>query len=343
MAIERTSQAAAASGRARTSSLQGLLAQREVGILAALVVIFVIFWILAGSNFVNFGTWGSIVDSAAELGIVVLGVTGLMITGEFDLSVGANYAFTAMVAAILITDHWPTPIALLLGVVLGAFIGLLNGLLTVYLDIPSFITTLGTFLFWSGITLLATGGGMPVSDFNSSGVLNALGGTLIGQFRWEAVWWLVLAVVTGLLLHRTAFGNWMYATGGQRRVAQAVGVPVDRVRVLAFVGCGVTAALAGMMSFAHLYSMAPSYGQDLELEAIAAAVVGGCSLFGGVGSIIGALVGTLLLSMLDVGLVLAGASSLWYETFVGIIVIAAVAMHIRVGKWSQLLQAGGRD
>lgn len=317
--------------------------QRELGILAALLVVFAIFWILAGSTFVNFSTWGSIVDSAAELGIVVLGVGALMITGEFDLSVGANYAFTAMVAAILINDHWPTAVALFVGVALGAFIGFVNGLVTVVLDIPSFITTLGTFLFWSGITLLATGGGMPVSDFNPSTLLNLLGGPLVGQFRWEAVWWVVLAVAIGLFLHRTAFGNWMYATGGQRRVAQAVGVPVNKVRILVFTLCGVTAAMAGMVSFAHLSSMAPSYGQNLELEAIAAAVVGGCSLFGGVGSIVGALIGTLLLSMLAVGLVLAGASSLWYETFVGVIVILAVAMHVHTNKWSQVLQAMGRD
>lgn len=321
----------------RYGLLSAVLRQRELGILLAAICIFAVFGILAGSNFVSIATWSGILNSASELGIIAVGVTMLMIAGEFDLSVGANYAFTAMIVAMLMTAGVNQLLAFLVGMALACTIGLANGLITVYLDIPSFITTLGTFLFWSGITLLVTGG-MPVTDFKHSWLLTALAGVMAGRLRVESLWWLAMVIGFGLVLHRTPFGNWVFATGGRRAAARAVGVAVNRVRILCFVICGMLAGFAGIVSFAHLYSMSPSYGQDLELDAIAAAVVGGASLFGGQGTMFGAALGTIVLSMLSVGLVLSGASSLWYETFVGVIVVAAVAMHVRVNRWSQNLR-----
>jgi ribose/xylose/arabinose/galactoside ABC-type transport system permease subunit len=163
-------------------------------------------------------------------------------------------------------------------------------------------------------------------------LLNVLGGVLSGQVRTELLWWLGLALVVGVVLQRTATGNWFFAVGGKRSAAVEAGVPVARTRVLAFTICGIFAAFAGAVQLGHLDSMSASFGTTYQLEAIAAAVVGGCALMGGRGSMLGAAVGTLILAMLDSGLILSGVSPYWYEAVVGIILVAAVAMHTRVGR-----------
>jgi simple sugar transport system permease protein len=302
--------------------------QVEIKIFLAFSVVFVVFVILAGSSFVTGQTWSSIMNSGAELGIVALGVTVLMIGGEFDLSVGTTFALTGMVVGLMLNDHTaPGLVVLILGIAMGAAIGAINGIVTVFLRIPSFITTLGSWLFWGGITLLVNQG-LPVSYFGSSKLVSIFGGQIAGsQFRWEAIWWIGLALLVLVLMQRTRWGNWVHATGGSRKTAQAVGVNTRRVRLAAFTLTGALASFAGIVSFSHLLSMSPNNGDNLQLNAIAAAVIGGTALSGGVGRIGGVFVGTVLLSMLSSGLVLAGASTTYYQIFVGLIVIAAVAMH----------------
>lgn len=333
-----------ARGAARTSLLGGnslafrLLRQRETGIVVVGVVLFVVFSVLSNGTFDSLVNWGGITSSAAELGIVTIGVALLMICGEFDLSVGANFSFAALVMATMVEDHGSAAAALVVCLAIGAGIGLLNGLVTVFLDIPSFITTLGSFFLWTGVTLIVTGGETVTILPPVPGLLDALGGTLSGQIRTELLWWLGLAVIVGVVLQRTVTGNWFFAVGGKRLAAVEAGVPVARTRVLAFVICGVFAAFAGAVQLGHLDSMSASFGTTYQLEAIAASVVGGCALMGGRGSMLGAVVGTLILAMLDSGLILSGVSPYWYEAVVGVILVAAVAMHTRVG---QLVQGVG--
>jgi simple sugar transport system permease protein len=315
----------------------GAARQRESGIILAGIIIFVIFSVTSGGQFDTASTWGTIVGSAAELGIVTVGVAMLMVGGDFDLSVGANFAFSALVMAIMIQHGYPAAAGLVVAAAIGAGIGLLNAFATLYFDIPSFVATLGTWLLWSGITLVVAGGAT-ITVFSSSPVLRVLGGPLFGQFSFEGVWWLVLAIVVGVVLHRTVFGNWVFAVGGRRQAAYEAGVRVARTRTLNFVACGLLAALAGAVTLGHLSSMAESYGTYYQLYAIAAAVVGGCALYGGRGSIFGAVIGSVILSMLDTGLILSGVSTYWYQAVVGIIVVLAVAMHTRVGR---LIRGGG--
>ena len=328
------------SGRdvARTSRLGGsqllyrLLRQREAGIVLVGVILFIVFSILSHGNFDSLENWGGIGSDAAELGLVTVGVSLLMICGEFDLSVGANFSFAALVMAIMIQDHYPPLEALLVDLAIGAGIGLLNGLVTVFLDIPSFITTLGTFFLWTAVTLIVTGGVTVTILPPSPTLLKVLGGSLSGQIRTEVLWWLGVAAVAGIMLHRTVTGNWIYAVGGKRSAAIEAGVPVTRTRIVAFTICGILAAFAGAVQLGHLGSMSASFGTTYQLEAIAAAVVGGCALMGGRGSMLGAVVGTIILEMLDSGLILSGVSPYWYEAVVGIILILAVAMHTRLGR-----------
>ena len=316
---------------AAASALTRLLRQRELGIALVAIILFVLFSLLSHGTFDSVQNWAAIGSATAELGIVTVGVSLLMVSGEFDLSVGANFAFAALVMALMIHDGYPPLEALGADIGIGIGVGLLNGLVTVMLDIPSFITTLGTFFLWSGVTLLVTGG-QTVTILNPPGVLTALGGSVSGQIRAEIFWWLGAGLVIGLLLHRTVTGNWLFAVGGKRFAARETGVPVVRTRVIAFVICGVLAAFAGAVQLGHLDSMSASFGSTYQLEAIAASVVGGCALTGGRGSILGAMIGTVVLQMLDNGLILSGVSPYWYESVVGVIVIAAVALHVRIGR-----------
>ncbi|MGH9072448.1 MAG: ABC transporter permease, partial [Acidimicrobiales bacterium] len=149
----------------------GLLRQRESGIILAGIIIFVIFALASGGKFVTLGNWASIAGSAAELGIVTVGVAMLMVGGDFDLSVGSNFAFSAMVMAIMIQDGYPVLAGLVVAAAIGAGIGLLNAFVTIYFDIPSFVATLGTWLLWSGVTLIVAGGAT-ITVFTKSTVLS---------------------------------------------------------------------------------------------------------------------------------------------------------------------------
>lgn len=309
-----------------------VLRQREFGIVAVGVILFIIFSFASHGTFDSFQTWGGIGSSAAELGIVAVGVGFLMISGEFDLSVGANFAFAALVMAIMVHDGYPPIEGLAVDLAIGVGIGLLNGIVTVVLGIPSFIATLGTYFLWSAVILIVTAGTTVTILPPEPGLLTVLGGILGDQMRSEILWWLGIALVVGVLLHRTITGNWIYAIGGRRMAAREAGVAVARTRIMAFTLCGMLAAFAGAVQLAHLGSMSAGFGTSYQLEAIAASVVGGCALTGGRGSMLGIVVGTIILQMLASGLILSGVSPYWYQAVVGIIIIVAVAMHSRIGS-----------
>ncbi|MDA8193405.1 MAG: ABC transporter permease [Thermaerobacter sp.] len=321
-----------AESRTARDKVQRLLRARDSSIALAAIILVLLFSVTSGGQFLHAGIWPSILSSTAELGIVSIGVAVLMIGGDFDLSVGANFSFAALVMASLIAHGVSGLLGLAVALSIGLAIGFLNGMITVYLAIPSFVATLGTWLVWVGVTLVVTGGST-VTVLRQSRVLNALGGSVFGAgIRWEVIWWILLGAVMAVVLHRTAFGNAIFAIGGRSQAAREAGIPVRRVRVLNFMICGLCSAAAGAVQLGHLQSMASSYGDYYQLYSIAAAVVGGTVLTGGRGSVFGTMLGALILSMLDAGLILSGVSTFWYQAVVGIIVILAVAMHTRLGR-----------
>lgn len=312
--------------------IKALLGHREVGVAVALVVVYVVFMSMK-KEFLSAGTLGDIVTVAAELGTVAVGVSFLMIAGEMDLSVGSNFALTGMLLAMFITRFsWNPYLAFVVVLACAAGIGALNGLVTLSARIPSFITTLGAMMFWRGVALYLTQG-WPISVFADVPLLRWLGGTKVYHtFHISAVWWLIIGAVFWVTLQKTAYGNWVFATGGKRAAARALGVPDTRVKLVNFILAGVMAGLAGCLQLGRMGSMSPVWGQDLPLEAIAAAVVGGNSLNGGVGSILGAMLGAVTMASIRIGLVMVGAPAYWYMAFVGFIVVAAVALNVRLGE-----------
>ncbi|MEM1875116.1 MAG: ABC transporter permease, partial [Candidatus Hadarchaeales archaeon] len=263
--------------------------------LAGLFVLFVVFSFTA-TRFLTLESLAGIVTVASELGIVACGVTILMIGGEFDLSVGSVFGFSAMVFASLSNVGVPIGIGFLIALSVALFIGFINGLITVRFRIPSFITTLGTMMLWRGI-LLAWTGGFGIRYWGKSSFLNVLNGQFWGDFRASALWFILLAAFLSFILTRTPFGNFVYATGGNKEAARLLGIPVDRVKVFNFILVAVLSGLAGCIQFARFASVDPLRGQGMELEAIAATVVGGTLMSGGQGSLVGTLFGVLLIGM----------------------------------------------
>ena len=265
-------------------------------------------------------------QAVPELGIVAIGVGLLMIAGEFDLSVGANYTFAAIVMASLVTDRgmspWPAA-AIALAVGLG--IGLLNAAITFWLRIPSFITTLGSGLFWTGFTLFYHGAGF--LGFTPSGAFATATSGNFGIVEVEFLWFIALAIVCGALLHRHRLGNWFYAAGGNTTAARAVGVRTRKVKTIAFAIAGVTAALSGILATSRVDSIVPGQGADLPLNAIAACVIGGVALMGGRGTMLGIVLGSALIYTIQDVLLLLRAPGFYLQLFVGLLIIVAAGLN----------------
>jgi simple sugar transport system permease protein len=312
------------------SLLPRLFAIQELGVLVAGIAIGAVFALLS-PEFLTAASAGSILASAVQFGVVGLGVTVLMIAGEFDLSVASVYSLCPLVMASLWIDHHlPVAVALALALLLALAIGLLNGLATLLLGIPSFIITLATALFWAGVSLNLTGG-YPISYFGDSPVMNWLGTAEIGHSKISVsiLWLLGIALLLASILRLTATGNWIFASGGDGRAARAMGVPVGIVKVGCFLLSSVLAAFTGIIQFGSFGSATPTQGSDLALTAIVVAVVGGGSLTGGRGSIMGALLAAVVLGMSYTGLVLSGVSTTWFQSFVGFLLLFAVIINLR--------------
>jgi simple sugar transport system permease protein len=267
-----------------------------------------------------------------EVGIVTLGVGLLMICGEFDLSVASILPLcTWLFISVLRLGAGPLP-ALLAALAGGGLLGLANGLITVRGDIPSFITTLGTMMFWKGFLYLFTKM-MPIDlrAFLPPGTafekvfVAELGGLLPVQLLWFAG----IAVALGLLLHSHGFGNWIYATGGNRLAARAMGIDTDLVKVLCFVIVGLLCALSGLMETLRLESFYSTQGKGFELKAIAACVVGGTLLAGGRGSLAGIFLGVLVVELLENGLILMRVPVFGISAFIGL----AVVLFVLLNSW----------
>lgn len=318
-----------------TSLLRGLrsraLVLPELGVIVAGVVIAAVFT-LTSSQFLTSATIGSILTAATQFGVVGIGVAMLMIAGEFDLSVGAVYAFSPLMMAWLFVDHHQSvylSIAAGLAVALG--IGFLNGIGTLVLRVPSFIVTLATGLFWTAVSLNMSGG-YPISYFGHAKLLQWLGGSVIGanaQVSVSVFWFLGIGLILMFVLRKTRFGNWVFAAGGDRLAARAMGVPAGAVKLACFLLASLLAGFTGILEFASFASAQPTGGSDLNLTAIVVAAVGGTALAGGRGSILGAMLAAIVFGMANVGLILAGVSSTWFQAFVGFVLMFAVIINLR--------------
>ena len=259
-------------------------------------------------------------------------MTLLMTSGEFDLSVGSVFGFAPVLMWTLFnTGVMPLPAAFLVAMLIAAAIGLFNGLFVTRLKIPSFLVTLGMLLVVRGTALFITDG-FPQRTWNSQGHWLAeilVGDFMVGPFRIyvSLFWFIAAALILGWVLNRSKFGNWIQASGGNPAAARARGVPVERVKVILFVLCSCMAAFAGIISSIRTAAANPNSGTGYELEVIAMVVIGGTLLTGGRGTILGTVLGVLILRTMRNGIVLIGVPGLAYNIFIGAIILGMMALH----------------
>jgi len=345
--------------------LRRLLARPEFGAISGTVLVFALFGLAAGDSGMfsaeGIVNWGTV---AGFLGVLAVGAALLMIAGEFDLSIGSMIGFAGMMLAIpCLYWGWPVWLAMLFAFACALALGALNGWLVIKTGLPSFIVTLAFYFILRGLSLaisvLMTG--KTILSSNGEAVLRELiladplvqalfqGHVLTGLFDvlahagWLAarddgtalaigvpkvmVWWLLLTGAGAFVLSRTRLGNWILAVGGDPVAAKNVGIPVARVKLGLFVFMAFCAALFAVLQVADAGSAAADRGLQKEFEAIIAAVIGGCLLTGGFGSIIGASLGALIFGVVQIGIGYTSIDNNWYRVFLGAMLLAAVLFN----------------
>ena len=298
---------------------------KETAGIIMLVLIIAIFYILS-PIFISLDNLRVILHILPELGIVSIGVTMLMIAGEFDLSVGSVFALAPILNGFFLAAGWNPFLAFILPFLGCIGVGAVNGVVTTKLRIPSFITTLGMMMILRGVVLIVSNG-WPFPWSDKALVYQSIFAGDLGFITTSVFWFIGLVVIFWIILERSRFGNWMFAVGGSTRAARALGINPDRVKIINFMIVAGLAALAGMSQYLRLGSAQPDSGTALELDTIASSVIGGTALAGGAGSVIGSVIGSVLIRIMDNGLVLAGAPSYWFRVFVGLLLVIAVAFN----------------
>jgi ribose/xylose/arabinose/galactoside ABC-type transport system permease subunit len=315
--------------RARLGAMQRLFGLRDVGVLAAALLIGAFFSAVTPVFLTSYNIF-NVLRQTAELGIIAMAMTILIVAGEFDLSVGAIYAVTGVVTGVLASrldvNIW---LAALAGMAAALLLGLLNGVLIASTRINSFIATLSTMMVFRGVAMVLSEG-QPIS-FRLAFFMDLFGRAELGGFLPVPVLWFAgWGVFAYVLLHRTTFGVRVFATGDNREAADLAGIKTMRTKQLAFLLTALASGLAALISLSFLKTVTPTQGTGLELEAIAASVIGGTAMSGGVGSIIGTFLGTFIMAEVRTGLVLLGTDAYVQEAFVGLVIALAVIVNVRL-------------
>lgn len=288
-----------------------------------LLVLVIVFQASSKGIFLSPENLRGVLGLLPEMGLVAVGVTILMICGEFDLSVGSVFALMPMSVAIMLNHDIGFLPAVLLGLLICAVVGFINGYVTIAFGIPSFIATLGMLFMARSLTVVISGGFPPLLPPIPSWIFTQYVGPG-GLIRMSFIWFVGIALLAGGMMSMTNFGNWIKSTGGQIEAAASMGIPVNRVKVICFILCSMLAGFAGLIQVLRLNSPLPSIGVGLELQAVAAAVIGGTALSGGIGTVLGGILGALLIRVIDNGMVLSHVDANWFQFAVGFLTVVAV-------------------
>ena len=317
--------------------LRAFLYQRELTPLVLTLILFLYFTIRAGSNFTDSLSLSSAAGYAGPIAAIAVGEVFLLVLGEIDLSAGQVFLFCPWVMYWLHNAGVPVVFAIVAAIAVVACVGAVNGLITVGLNVPSFVTTLATNFILFGLVLIysnqtqATPIPLSVSaDTSHVGFWSQL----MGAWLWsEILWCVAIALFGAFILTRTRFGVRVIATGGNLTGAAEAGVPVRRVKVWSFVICSSLAGLIGIVDSVKYGSLDPgNFGVDYILYAVGACVIGGTALTGGRGTVIGAFIGAILIGVLQDGLTLVGVSTNEFFVWVGVVIIFAMALNVQFDR-----------
>jgi len=344
----------------KSSWISVLLKRPEFAAISGTVLVFAIFALTAGDSGM-FRADGVIswLQVSAYLGIIAIGACLLMIAGEFDLSIGSMIGFAGMMVALpAVYFHWPLWVSILLAFAGSMALGALNGYLVIRTKLPSFIVTLAFLFILRGLTLAlsimfanrtvvsgvgdlmandwlartffyGTVGNGLFSGLAQIGWMPALpnGDALVKGIPKVIVWWVAMATGASLILARTQFGNWIFAVGGDANASRNVGVPVKKVKISLFVFTAFCACVFAVLQVCDIGSAAADRGLQKEFEAIIAAVIGGCLLTGGYGSVVGACFGAVIFGVVQIGITYTNISSDWFRVFLGTMLLLAVLFN----------------
>lgn len=306
----------------------------------ALILIIAVFSFLS-PNYFTVGNFLIMASHVAIYGILAVGMLLVILNGGIDLSVGSILALSGVMAGAMMQGielqafgvilYPPVWAVVVLTCALGALVGALNGVLIAWFKVPAFVATLGVMYVARGVALLLTNG-LTYNNLSGSPALGNTGFDWLGFNRLGGVPISVLvlagiAILAGLMLGRSAFGRWLYASGGNERAADLSGVPVKRVKITVYTLSGMLSAIAGLVLSSQLTSAGPTAGTTYELTAIAAVVIGGAALTGGRGTVRGTMLGAFVIGFLSDGLVIIGVSSYWQTVFTGAVIVLAVLMN----------------
>ena len=315
--------------------IRSVAGRAESVAILSFAALFIVFSLALSS--VWFGNVPTLMRDISWLGLIAIGQALVVISGEFDLSVGSTFGFVGLIFVLLLQAGIGAPGAVVLALLAALGIGALNGLLTWNLSLPSLLVTLGFLFVYRGLIQFSTEGfPAPIPDeVRSDGLITFLGGSTSGLQNSVLICAVVLVVVS-FVLTRTRFGAHIASVGGDLNSAKACGVQVGRIKVFTFMICSALAGLAGIIAACKLSSVSATTGDGLELESIAAVVIGGCSLRGGIGSAWGAVLGVASLMALKAGLILMGVNIFIYQLLLGSVLVGLIATR---GLFPKLLEA----
>ncbi|MGN6805296.1 MAG: ABC transporter permease [Trinickia sp.] len=300
----------------------------EIAIAIAIVVIELAVGMIVPAA-LSVGNLANVTQAAAPLAIMSFGVLLVIITGGIDLSVGSVFSLTGMVTGLAMVHGCGALVSSLAGLGIGLLVGAVNGALVTFVGLAPFVVTLSTYAIAGSLSFIVTDGhSLPISDPNYW-LLNS--GTIVPGIPNYALWCVLLLLSIELGLNKLVAGRWLYAVGSSSSSARAIGIPVNRIRLCAYLLSGLLASCAGILSISYISNAEATAGSSLMLQAIAAVVIGGASLFGGTGSAIGALLGALMITIIQNGANLIGVNSFWQGTVTGIVILIAVLVD-RVTK-----------
>ena len=306
------------------------------GIFLALILMIIIFSIL-NNRFFTLNNAVNIIRQVSLNGIMACGMTCVIVCGGIDLSIGAIYALAGMMTGVFLLNGIPPVVAILLGILIGLGCGIANGLIATKLLVPPMITTLATQFIFRGMALVITEGGIVnlkvatnASTYNApvATLLELGSGEVGGVFPNMAAAFIIVAVLMYFIYHKTTFGFNMRAVGGNKEAAKVCGIKADRVMIMSFGLMGLLSAFSGIINITYLGSVQGTMGEGIEMDIIAASIIGGTSLTGGSGSIPGTIIGVFIYGVMRAGLVYIGITSYMQQIFIGAIIIFAVTVDM---------------
>jgi ribose transport system permease protein len=313
----------------------------EIGVIAALVVMMVVIGV-ARPRFLNPVNLLTILGNTTFQGMLSLGMVFLLAIREIDLSVGWMFNFSAVIAALMMAAGFNPWLAALAGICFGALLGLVNGVIAVGLRLPTIIVTLGTFSMFQGLSLVVNNGRAIVPAYQSSSYFTLIS-TKIGIVPVVALVFVLLAIGLHLVLRCTRFGYRVQAVGSNPEAARLAGIPNALVRLQTLVLMGAISGLSGVLYVGFRGAIDPNEGSDFALVVIAAVIIGGTPLSGGYGTVIGAVIGMLIIQVISSGIIFFGIDATWSTFVTGAVIVLAVALDQLVKYQRSQHAAGGRD